>query len=480
MFGVGRARFGGDIAQGQSADEVLAAVEHGQPSDLQCHFHAPQGGFDILVFEDIGDIVAHCSRAPACRGAKAPVCTTPRTTMSRSVIAPIRRRSWHTGRDLDADRLHRRGRLLQGGVGRHGFDLAGHDFKDLHAVFNARAARRLRPFLAFRLHGSSGHVGMPPETTIEKGIFMRKLVWLAVAGLAVLGAATAGAQTTPRKGGTIRADSALRRELRQPGSASSRRARRTTSSTRRCSARSTTGTPPTPSWCSSFAKSVSVSDDGSVYTWLLRDDALPSTTGRKMTADDIIYSYTRIMDGAKGYPGARYVRLIKGATEVEKGTAQEISGLRKIDDFTLEMTITDKVDPGYYFFSGTTAILPKEEVEKANFAAASRRPGSLQVQGTYPGQQGRRRALHDQVLQTGVLLRRHARGPDHGRGRGARRRFPQQGDRHFDPGPEGQYVAYRADPELLEAHPRRRRNVHPLDADEPDVQGFLRAEGAPG
>ncbi len=33
---------------------------------------------------------------------------------------------------------------------------------------------------------------------------MRKLVWLAVAGLAVLGAATANAQTTPRKGGTIR------------------------------------------------------------------------------------------------------------------------------------------------------------------------------------------------------------------------------------------------------------------------------------
>ena len=33
---------------------------------------------------------------------------------------------------------------------------------------------------------------------------MRKLVWLAMAGLAVLGAATANAQTTPRKGGTIR------------------------------------------------------------------------------------------------------------------------------------------------------------------------------------------------------------------------------------------------------------------------------------
>ena len=33
------------------------------------------------------------------------------------------------------------------------------------------------------------------------------------------------------------------------------------------------------------------------------------------------------------------------------------------------MTLTDKVDPGYSFFSGTTAILPREEVEKGNFAA---------------------------------------------------------------------------------------------------------------
>ena len=30
------------------------------------------------------------------------------------------------------------------------------------------------------------------------------------------------------------------------------------------------------------------------------------------------------MDGSKGYPGARYVRLIKGAIAVEKGEAKEI------------------------------------------------------------------------------------------------------------------------------------------------------------
>jgi peptide/nickel transport system substrate-binding protein len=88
-----------------------------------------------------------------------------------------------------------------------------------------------------------------------------------------------------------------------------------------------------------------------------------------MTADDVIWSFTRIMDGSKGYPAARFVRIIKGAVEVEKGQAKEISGLRKIDDTTFEMALTAVVDPGYSFFSGTTAILPKEEVEKGNFAA---------------------------------------------------------------------------------------------------------------
>src|SRR3954465_3531383 len=96
-----------------------------------------------------------------------------------------------------------------------------------------------------------------------------------------------------------------------------------------------------------LAKEAIVSGGGLVYTYKLRDDAY-FHNGRKMTADDIIYSFTRIMDGSKGYPGARYVRLIKGAVDVEKGQAQGITGLKKIDDFTLEMTITDRVDPGYY------------------------------------------------------------------------------------------------------------------------------------
>ncbi|SED91463.1 peptide/nickel transport system substrate-binding protein [Rhizobiales bacterium GAS188] len=116
-----------------------------------------------------------------------------------------------------------------------------------------------------------------------------------------------------------------------------------------------------------LAKSVSVSEDGLVYTYKLRDDAY-FHNGRRMTADDIIWTYNHLMDGSKAYPGARDVRIIKGAVAVEKGQAKEISGLKKIDDFTFEMTLTERLEPGYYFYDAITSIYPASEATKPEFA----------------------------------------------------------------------------------------------------------------
>ncbi|HZQ01281.1 MAG TPA: ABC transporter substrate-binding protein [Reyranella sp.] len=211
---------------------------------------------------------------------------------------------------------------------------------------------------------------------------MRKLLWLAAA-LALSGAGLAQAQDTPRKGGSVRmtapyaasfgsfdphttpraqddiVNKALHRTLYNWDTANSK-------------------------LVLELAKSVSASPDGLTYTYKLRDDAY-FHNGRKMTADDVIWSFIRIMDGKKGYPAARYVRIIKGAVEVEKGQATTISGLRKIDDYTLEMTLTDRVDPGYYFFSGTTAILPKEEAEKPDFGSHPVGLGPFKFKEHIPG-----------------------------------------------------------------------------------------------
>jgi len=87
------------------------------------------------------------------------------------------------------------------------------------------------------------------------------------------------------------------------------------------------------------------------------------------TADDIIWSFTRIMDGSKGYPAARYVRIIKGPRRREN-QARDLRP-EEIDDFTLEMTLTDKVDPAYYFLTRVDRILPTEEVEKGHLLASN-------------------------------------------------------------------------------------------------------------
>ncbi|WP_441488842.1 ABC transporter substrate-binding protein [Bosea sp. 2RAB26] len=115
-----------------------------------------------------------------------------------------------------------------------------------------------------------------------------------------------------------------------------------------------------------LAKSVTASADGTVHTFKLRDDAL-FHNGRKMTADDLIWTYTRLMDPTKNYPGAAYVRRVKGAQEFQKGEAKEISGLKKIDDFTLEITLIEKADPGFLFRTATTSIYPAKEAQEPDF-----------------------------------------------------------------------------------------------------------------
>ena len=233
---------------------------------------------------------------------------------------------------------------------------------------------------------------------------MRKLFSLAAVAV-IAGAGVAQAQETPRKGGTIRMTAPYAASF---GSLDPHTTPRAQDDIVNKALQRTLY-----NWDSKegklvleLAKSVTPSEDGLTYTYKLRDDAY-FHNGRKMTADDIIWSYTRIMDGSKGYPAARYVRVIKGAVDVEKGQAKEISGLKKIDDFTLEMTLTDRVDPGYSFFVGSTAILPKEEVEKGNFAANPVGLGPFKFKEHIPGSRVVARALR-QVLQARQALRRQA------------------------------------------------------------------------
>ncbi len=100
-----------------------------------------------------------------------------------------------------------------------------------------------------------------------------------------------------------------------------------------------------------IAESWQISDDGKTYIFYLRDDVV-FHDGRGVTAGDFKFSWERACDPATGsHTAATYLGDIVGAKEKLAGEAAEISGVRVIDDYTLEVTIDA---PKSYFLSKLT------------------------------------------------------------------------------------------------------------------------------
>ena len=94
-----------------------------------------------------------------------------------------------------------------------------------------------------------------------------------------------------------------------------------------------------------------VSDDGRTYTFSLRHD-VRFHNGREVKAGDFKYSWQRACDPDTGsMTAATYLGDIVGASQVLAGDSKEISGVRVIDDYTLQVTIDA---PKAYFLSKMT------------------------------------------------------------------------------------------------------------------------------
>ena len=100
-----------------------------------------------------------------------------------------------------------------------------------------------------------------------------------------------------------------------------------------------------------IATSWDISPDRLVYTFHLRDDVV-FQDGRSVTAADFKYSWERACSPATGSGVAgTYLGDIAGASDVIEGRAAEISGVRVVNDTTLEVTIDA---PRVYFLSKLT------------------------------------------------------------------------------------------------------------------------------
>jgi ABC-type transport system substrate-binding protein len=104
--------------------------------------------------------------------------------------------------------------------------------------------------------------------------------------------------------------------------------------------------------------------DGVVYTFHLRRNA-KFHDGRPVTAADVIYSWERAADPAiESDTVLTYLGDIVGVREVRAGEAQKISGLKALDDYTLQVTI-DAPKP-YFLLKLTYAtafVLDRSNVE---------------------------------------------------------------------------------------------------------------------
>ncbi len=103
-----------------------------------------------------------------------------------------------------------------------------------------------------------------------------------------------------------------------------------------------------------LAESWDISADGTVYTFHLRTNA-KFHDGRPVVAQDVIYSWERAADPAtQSDTVLTYLGDILGVTEMHNGAANSISGLKALDEHTLQVTI-DAAKP-YFLFKLTMPV----------------------------------------------------------------------------------------------------------------------------
>ena len=113
------------------------------------------------------------------------------------------------------------------------------------------------------------------------------------------------------------------------------------------------------------AENGGISADGTVYTFKLREGVkFQPPVSREVTAADFKYSFERMMREPRA-PATSFYMGVVGADEFMKGKADEITGFKAVDDYTVEITLES---PDLSFLNAVTMdfcdVVPKEWVEK--------------------------------------------------------------------------------------------------------------------
>jgi peptide/nickel transport system substrate-binding protein len=105
------------------------------------------------------------------------------------------------------------------------------------------------------------------------------------------------------------------------------------------------------------------SRDGLSWTFTLRR-SVRFHHGREVSADDVVFSFTRILDPRLRSSAAEAFLPIKGAREFREGRAKTVAGLIAIDARTVQITLTEAYAPFVSFLAlGHAKIVPRDLVE---------------------------------------------------------------------------------------------------------------------
>jgi ABC-type transport system substrate-binding protein len=106
------------------------------------------------------------------------------------------------------------------------------------------------------------------------------------------------------------------------------------------------------------------SRDGLVWTFKLRKDAR-FHHGRAVTAEDVVYSLTRLLDPRIRSGAADLLGHVRGAREYRDGRAPAVAGIVALDASTVQITLEEAQAPLVHILAiGHAKIVPKEIAEQ--------------------------------------------------------------------------------------------------------------------
>jgi peptide/nickel transport system substrate-binding protein len=114
----------------------------------------------------------------------------------------------------------------------------------------------------------------------------------------------------------------------------------------------------------SIAEFWEASQDGRIWTFALRR-GVTFHHGREVTAHDVVYSFTRLLDPQRPGPVTDLFNHIQGAEDFMQGKTQSVQGLKAVDRYTFQMVLEKPLVPILAALGlPNTAIVPQDEVER--------------------------------------------------------------------------------------------------------------------